>query len=98
MSERSELITWIRGEIVGPSPFLKQPLVAEFTNGEFVDTEPKRRGPVAWRPAPDADLEEILYYDRETPHRKYGAGLLHPGGVMATRSGTRPRGGLGRRC
>src|SRR5207245_9157197 len=24
--------------------------------------------------------EEILYYERETPHRKYGVGLLHSAG------------------
>jgi hypothetical protein len=24
-------------------------------------------------------LEEVLYYERESPHRKYGAGLLNPG-------------------
>src|SRR5206468_1179338 len=27
----------------------------------------------------DATLQEVLYYERESPHRKYGAGLLNPG-------------------
>lgn len=90
MSERAELIDWIRGELVGPSRPLAEPAVIVFTNGEFVDPIPLRRGPVAWRPAPDADLQEVLYYDRETPHRKYGAGLLHPGAPLAAAAPASP--------
>ena len=37
----------------------------------------QRRGPLAWCPSPDEAPQEILYYDRESPHRKYGMGLLH---------------------
>ena len=40
-----------------------------------------RRGQLSWRPAPDAVPEEVLYFDRESPHRKYGMGLLHPVGA-----------------
>ncbi len=79
MSERSDMIEWLRGEIVGPARRLSDPTIATFTNGEFVDSTATRRGPLAWRPDAQADLEEVLYYDRESPHRKYGAGLLHPG-------------------
>lgn len=84
MSERSELIEWIRGEIVGPSRLLTDASVIEFSNGEFADSVALRRGPLAWRPDPDSALEEILYYERESPHRKYGAGLLHPGAASTT--------------
>ena len=84
MSERSEMVAWIRGELVGPSRPLAEPAVVEFVNLEFVDPVPLRRGPLAWRPAPDADLQEVLYFERESPHRKYGAGLLHPTAAPAT--------------
>ncbi|MBK6486126.1 MAG: hypothetical protein IPF98_04475 [Gemmatimonadetes bacterium] len=50
----------------------------EFKEGIFRDEKPLRRGALAWRPTPEADLEEVLFFDRESPHRKYGAGLLHP--------------------
>jgi hypothetical protein len=79
MSERSEMIEWIRGEIVGPARRLSEPGIASFNNEKvFTDNTPLRRGPLVWHPQPDADAEEVLYYDHESPHRKYGAGLLHP--------------------
>lgn len=79
MKERSELLAWLRSEIVGPSTPLSAPRIVEFSQEkEFQDPEPNRRGPLAWRHAPDATPEEVLYYDRENPYRRYGAGLLHP--------------------
>ncbi|MEY4483326.1 MAG: hypothetical protein RL693_778, partial [Verrucomicrobiota bacterium] len=78
MSERAEMIAWIRGELVGPTRLLAEAPIIEFINGEFTDLVPLRRGPLTWRPEPDAESQEVLYYDRESPHRKYGAGLLHP--------------------
>lgn len=84
MNERSELIEWIRGELVGPSRPLTESAVVEFVDREFVDSAPLRHGPLAWRPAQDADLQEVLYFARETPHRKYGAGLLHPESAPTT--------------
>ncbi len=78
MNERSEMIAWIRGELVGPTRCLTDADVIEFVDGEFNDPLPLRRGALAWRPEPQMELQEILYYDRESPHRKYGAGLLHP--------------------
>jgi len=92
MSERSEMIEWLRGEIVGPARRLSEPTIATFTNGDFVDITAARRGPLAWQPDAQADLEEVLYYDRESPHRKYGAGLLHPGAAVmaATAAGASP--------
>ncbi len=77
MTERSQIIEWMRGDMVGPSRPLSDPQEATFSNREFNDLMPMRRGPLVWRPNPNADFEEVLYYDRESPHRKYGMGLLH---------------------
>lgn len=84
MNERSELIEWIRGELVGPSRPLTEPVVIEFVNRDYADPVSMRQGPLAWRPDQDADLQEVLYFMNETPHRKYGAGLLHPVAAPAT--------------
>ncbi len=78
VSERSEMIEWIRGEIVGPARRLSEPEVATFNENVFSDRTAARRGPLVWYPQPDGGPEEVLYFDRESPHRKYGAGLLHP--------------------
>src|SRR5687767_14920643 len=78
-SERSRLIEWIRGELVGPSRPIADAAVIEFHDRDYTDPVALRSGPLAWRPAPDASAQEVLYYQRETPHRKYGAGVLHPG-------------------
>jgi hypothetical protein len=78
MSERSDMMTWIRGELVGPSQPLTTAAVADFVGGDFTDPLPQRRGPLVWKPAAEAAAEEVLYFDRESPLRKYGAGLLHP--------------------
>ena len=77
MTERSQMIEWMRGEMVGPARPLSDPELAVFTNRDFSDLVPMRRGPLAWRPTTDAALQEVLYYDRESPHRKYGIGILH---------------------
>lgn len=91
MSERSEMIEGLRGEIVGPARPLSEPTIAKFTKDDFVDDTAARCGPLAWQPDGQA-LEEVLYYDRESPHRKYGAGLLHPGAaaMAATDAGESP--------
>jgi hypothetical protein len=78
MRERSEIVAWIRGELVGPAQPLSPPAVIQFASRDFIDPVPLRRGPLAWTPAPQSDPEEVLYFERESPHRKYGAGLLHP--------------------
>jgi hypothetical protein len=79
MIERASLIDWVRGELVGPARPLGSPTVIEFQGTDFLDSVALRSGPLAWRPSPDAETQEVLYFQRETPHRKYGAGILHPG-------------------
>lgn len=78
MKQRSELIEWVRGEVVGASRCLTTPGGAGFREKEFTDTVPARNGPLTWRPSEDTEPEEVLYFEGETPHRKYGVGLLHP--------------------
>ena len=81
MKERSEMMESIRGEIVGPSRPVTPPVEISFTGLDFIELEPKRRGSVVWGMESEAEPGEVLYYDRESPHRKYGAGLLHPAGA-----------------
>jgi hypothetical protein len=78
MNERTDLIEWTRGELVGPSRSLTEPVTISFGERDFNDPVPLRSGPLAWRPSANSELEEVLYFDRESPHRKYGIGLLHP--------------------
>ncbi len=85
MSERSVMISWIRSELVGPSFPLTEPTVVGFSNRDFVDPVALRRGPLAWLPDSNTDLQEVIYFDRESPYRKYGAGLLHPFEAAAPR-------------
>lgn len=87
MKQRSELIEWVRGDIVGASRWLTDPCIAVFCEKEFLDTDPKRSGPLAWLPDGQSDLEEVLYFEREMPHRKYGVGLLHPQGINTRGTG-----------
>lgn len=82
MSERTDIIEWVRGEIVGPSRPLGEAALIEFGGKEFMDLVPLRHGPLAWRPEPAAETHEVLYFERESPHRKYGAGVLHPGTAL----------------
>jgi hypothetical protein len=79
MSERSLLIEWVRGELVGPARPVGETPVISFQERDFNDQTALRSGPLAWKPDPEGPLQEVLYYQRETPHRKYGAGVLHPG-------------------
>jgi hypothetical protein len=77
MSERTLLIEWIRAEIVGPSRPISEAKPIDFIGRDFIDPVPLRNGPLCWQPAGNASAQEILYFDRESPHRKYGCGVLH---------------------
>ena len=87
MKERSEMIEWIRGEIVGPGRILKEPSIVEFEDSDFTHDSQWPNGPIVWKPGPEEDLQEVLYFDRESPFRKYGTGLLHPEGAESNFSG-----------
>jgi Helicase conserved C-terminal domain len=78
MKDRSDMVDWIRGEIVGPSKSDKEPSLIRFSERDFADEVSLRRGPLAWLPPLESVPQEVLYYERESPHRKYGAGVLHP--------------------
>jgi len=81
---RSSLIEAIRAEIVGPGRIPAQCQTATFgADGQFIDPNPDRKGPLAWRPDTQSGLEEVIFYERESPQRKYGAGQLHPSSVSA---------------
>jgi hypothetical protein len=84
MRERADLTDWIRGELVGPARPISEAAKVQFEDREFSDPVPLRRGPLAWLPPNESDPQEVLYFDRESPHRKYGAGLLHPAWGAAT--------------
>lgn len=78
--ERAALITWMRGEIVGPSRPVRKPSTITFENNVLVDNGQYTRGPMVWQPEPGSGLEEVLHMRGDAPHQKYGAGLLHPDG------------------
>jgi hypothetical protein len=82
---RSSLIEAIRAEIVGPGRIPPDVQLAHFgSDQQFIDANSERKGALAWRPDPEAALEEVIFYERENPQRKYGAGQLHPSAVSAT--------------
>jgi hypothetical protein len=56
--------------------------IANFQGENFIDAIRFRSGKLAWRPTLTDELQEVLYYERETPHRKYGVGVLHPFGAQ----------------
>jgi hypothetical protein len=87
--ERAKMVEAIRAELVGPSRSVKEPSLIAFDGdthqheGEFMD------GPKVWRPAGSDVLQEVMYFNRESPHRNYGAGQLHPPGEPTIDAATR---------
>jgi hypothetical protein len=61
---------------------LTDPTLIELQDNVFTDPTALRNGPLGWRPDPNSEVQEVLYFQRETPHRKYGAGALHPGAQL----------------
>jgi hypothetical protein len=75
------MLAYLRGEIVGPSVPLREATVAVFSGERFPVPagEPDAPAvPYVWCPSEESGQQEVLYLYRETPHRKYGTGLLHP--------------------
>jgi len=87
--ERAKMVEAIRAELVGPSRSVADPSLISFEGdthlhkGEFMD------GSKVWRPAGSDALQEVLYFNRESPHRNYGAGQLHPPGETTIDAATR---------
>lgn len=66
---------------MGPARTADTSALALFSDRMFLDPEGwARKGQLLWKPTEDADTEEVLYFDRESPHRKYGSGVLHAEG------------------
>ncbi len=80
--ERAALITWMRGEIVGPSRPVNEPVIVMFDNNVLIDPGQHARGLMVWQPEAGATAEEVLHMKGDAPHQKYGMGLLHPGGEL----------------
>ena len=86
MRDRTQLIEWLRSELVGPSRPLAATTTIQFSDRRWSDDVPRRTGPASWIPESGASPQEVLYFDRESPHRKYGIGLLHPDVRQAPRN------------
>lgn len=78
MIERAKLIEWLRSEIVGPKKAEKTDNVINFEDRVFYDTSVDRSGPIFWLPDETNEPQEVIYFKREAPSRKYGVGMLHP--------------------
>ncbi|MGB7328196.1 MAG: hypothetical protein WBD31_25190, partial [Rubripirellula sp.] len=75
LTDRTNLLTATRAEIVGPSmPSERSRIVTVVEDSiSLGDTE----GPVFIEDAQN-NQQEVVYFSRESPTRKYGAGVLHP--------------------
>ena len=79
--DRAVLISWLRGEMVGPSRPVGEVVIVSFNDKVLKDYEKYRFHQLAWHSLPDKDPQEILHRNSDAPFQKYGAGLLHPGWV-----------------
>lgn len=89
-TNRAFLIDWLRGETIGPARGdLDNAMLARFNeepDGLIFKDAPQaegnaRSGLLAWVPSTGLPRQEVLYFQRESPFRKYGAGRLHPMGI-----------------
>ena len=81
MKDRADVLAFMRGELVGPAASFRPPIVVQFADGVCEDEVPRRSGGLAWRPSAGESLQEVLFFNRESPQRKYGAGVLYPSGA-----------------
>lgn len=78
--ERSKMIEAIRSEVVGPSRPKVPATLITFEGNTHTHESEYLEGPKNWT-VPDTEFpQEVLHYNRESPHRNYGAGQLHPPG------------------
>jgi hypothetical protein len=83
------MVEAIRAEIVGPSRSVAEPSLIDFNGNTHLHEGEFLAGPQAWRPAGSEAVQEVMYYNRESPHRNYGAGQLHPPGERMIDEATR---------
>ena len=87
--ERAKMVEAIRAEIVGPSRSVTEPSLITFNGNTHLHEGEFLAGPQVWRPAGSEVVQEVMYYNRESPHRNYGAGQLHPPGERTIDEATR---------
>ena len=87
--ERAKMVEAIRAEIVGPSRSVAEPSLIAFNGNTHLHEGEFLAGPQVWRPAGSDVVQEVMYYNRESPHRNYGAGQLHPPGERTIDEATR---------
>lgn len=87
--ERAKMVEAIRAEIVGPSRSVAEPSLIAFNGNTHLHEGEFLAGPQVWRPAGSEVVQEVMYYNRESPHRNYGAGQLHPPGERTIDEATR---------
>lgn len=83
------MVEAIRAEIVGPSRSVAKPSLIAFNGNTHLHEGEFLAGPQVWRPAGSDVVQEVMYYNRESPHRNYGAGQLHPPGEGTIDEATR---------
>ncbi len=76
------MIEAIRAEVVGPSRPNTPPKLITFAGNTHVHEGEFLEGPHAWIADDNNMPQEILHYNRESAHRNYGAGQLHPPGEL----------------
>src|SRR5688500_2759604 len=90
--DRAAVLEWLRGEIVGPTRVVAEEgaTCAAIADGHLTMPQMERPSPL-FHPI-GTGHEEVLYFSNETPHRKYGAGLLHPRVLPSADEGGKPEG------
>jgi len=76
--ERAKMIESVRAEVVGPSRPHQPPTLISFEGSIHFHENEFLKGAHVWRPAGSEFSQEVLYFNRESPHRNYGSGQLHP--------------------
>jgi hypothetical protein len=89
VADRAVLLEWLRSELVGPQLAdhfpenhsklrkLEQPLAIQPEGGAPAVQASPDKHTILFHPLA-GKLQEIVWYKRESPHQRYGAGLLHP--------------------
>ena len=87
MKQRSRLISALRSEIMGPEMPGPDAHVLSPVGEVFRVENPGVVGNLFWRPDPEGTPQELVFFARESPGRKYGAGRLWPQALVGTHDG-----------